>query len=165
MDNYLQHSTRNGTESNETEMTPRQQWLHKEKALKIKFFIILILSHTMWPIYLTSSNEVQMVIKAPLKLEKDYELLKVPAQIFTTSPRPHSKIKVSIVLNQYTMIKKAYLRAIENDPLSPTGVKATLEIPKKYMNIVKKSGGKIWHVYPPIPSMKSLKGSPYEVSI
>ena len=97
--------SKNGTE--ESIQTPREKWLKKEKNLKIKFFIILILTHSLW--IFSTPLEKEVITTKELKVSEGNQIIKVPSTIMTTLPQIGKKKKVSLFIGKKLVIKKAFL--------------------------------------------------------
>lgn len=149
--------------------TPRQEWLKKEKQLKIKFYLLFFLSHALWPLSLYTSEPTQKPLVINQQLEENHYMIQVPANVLTTKPKSGKKIAVSVIFQNNIIFQSAYLHAVVSSQNSPTGVTAKLEIPKSEVYLLKNLRHKILEILPPIQvlntSTKLKKGAPLEITI
>jgi hypothetical protein len=149
--------------------TPRQEWLKKEKELKVKFYILFFLSHMLWPLALYTQDTPDVPAISVQSIEKGHYMIQVPAQVLTTSPAQGEKIAVSVVYNNKIIFKNAYLHETLNSQTSPTGVSAKLEIPQSQVYLLKNLKQKILEVLPPINTFHTTtqkkKRGPHEITI
>lgn len=161
------HLVTNGIEEHQATTTPREQWQNKERGLKIKFALILFLTHSLWFLSL-SGDEKKIPLKTTpqLAVEENHRLMQIPAQSYIISPLHGRKEKVSIVINGEVIFRKAFLRSVRQNSKSPSGYFATIEIPKNQIESASKYEDSIWHLYPLLEKKRlKTKERPYEVTI
>jgi hypothetical protein len=150
--------------NNKQDLSPKELWLKKEKQLKLKGSFILILSQLFWLfIFLGQDSSLPMATSPEISKEVGFELIKLPAVIYSQIPERGQKISVSLVREGSGQIIPAFLRGHEEDPLSMSGVKAILEIPQEVLPLIK-NYKKEWKVYPPMKNQNQNIRSVHEIN-
>lgn len=149
--------------------TPRQEWLQKEKQLKLKFYLVFFLSHALWPLSLLTQDPVRPLTVVKQQLEKNYDMIEVPANVLTIKPSQGKKLAVSVTYQNNIIFQTAFLHSVNSSQNSPTGLTAKLEIPKSEVYLLKNLKHKILEVLPPIKilntSLLKKKRGPHEITI
>jgi hypothetical protein len=96
-------------------------------------------------------------------VEKNHELLKLPAKIFSQIPKEGQKIAVTLFRLGSQRTIAAFLRGYEEDPLGESGIKAILEIPKNQLHHIK-NYHKLWQVFPPMVKHAQHTRSIHEIN-
>ncbi len=145
-------------------LSPKEVWKKKEKAYRLKFVVLFILSHLIWLLG-SLGNEEELSHPVEVSVEKGFTIVQLPAWNYGAEPKKGQKIKVSLFGPQKNQFINGHLREFIDDPLGPTGSKAVLEIPQASLNLIKKEAGP-WSLYPPLEAsqQQNQRRSPYEIS-
>ena len=169
----FQHSLENGinnpTYNSKDLLTPREKWQKKEKELKIKYTILFLLSHFIWPAYLSLGSSTPIKIPIALK-EKDHQMIQIPARVFTTIPTTGEKIPITVTYKNTILFPKAFLHKVTEGTLPHSEKVATIEIPDKDLSKLKTMSHMTVDILPPIKISNGLikqhiKRGPYEITI
>ncbi|MAF77145.1 MAG: hypothetical protein CME60_03225 [Halobacteriovoraceae bacterium] len=144
-------------------LSPKEIWIKKEKALKLKGLILLLLTHMFWILLYTTQETDSPISRPQATVEKEHELIKLPARIYSQLPREGEKIAVTIFIDRGKKPIPALLRGWEEDPLGESGTKAILEVPKTELNTIK-NYDQTWLVFPPMQIKTTQKRSIYEIN-
>ncbi|MCF8059362.1 MAG: hypothetical protein K9K67_08700 [Bacteriovoracaceae bacterium] len=106
-------------------------------------------------------NPAELPKEQVVPIEKDHQVLQLPIWNYATLPKKGEKLKVSLFQDNQKTVISGYLREIHEDPLGPTGTKGIIEIPQKYLTVLKSARGP-WQIYPPMDQVSSRR-KVYEV--
>lgn len=144
-------------------LSPKEQWQQKEKQLKLKGLLLLLLTQLFWLLIVFGEDDTQTIHQPKNSIQKDHELIKLPARVYSQIPKKGEKVAVSIFINRSKKNISAYLRGLEEDPFGSSGTKALLEVPKDQLNYIK-NNDQIWLVFPPMQTTtQTSKRSIYEI--
>ncbi len=151
-------------EKEQSQLSPKELWQKKEKELKIKGFILILLTQLFWLTLLLSEEEkAQVTQPKKLQVESGYQLIKLPAVIYAEIPSKGNKTAISLFKEGSSHTISAYLRGTEEDPIGESGVKAILEVPQNQLHLVK-NNTKAWQIFPPMVKQAQSKRNIYEVN-
>ncbi len=152
------------TQEGDSNLSPKEIWQRKEKQLKLKGLILLLLTQLFWVIVFLS-DDAPVSIKAPqVGIEKDHELIKLSASISSQLPKPGTKVAATLFREGSPKTIAVFLRGYEEDPIGQSGVKAILEVPKDQLHFIK-NYQHTWQVFPPMTkSVQNHKRSIYEIN-
>jgi hypothetical protein len=157
-------SNKNLPKTEKSTLSPKELWEKKEKAYRLKFVLLFILSHILWLLgSLESDSDQSMPVE--VSVEKGFTIVQLPAWNYGAQPKDGQKIKVSLFGPVKSQFINGHLRALVDDPLGPTGSKAILEVPQSSLSLIKKESGP-WTIYPPLEAshQNTQTRSPYEIS-
>ncbi len=144
-------------------LSPKELWQKKEKELKIKGLILLIVTQLFWVMILFSEDQVAPLQTTQTKVEEGHELIKLPATIYSQVPREGKKIAVTLFQKGSSKTIAAFLRGFDEDPIGDSGVKAILEVPQNQLHFIK-SNTRSWQVFPPMMKQVQKQRSIYEIN-
>jgi hypothetical protein len=128
------------------DLSPKEVFLLREKGFKIKMGVLLILNNLFWlTIFFTPEEEIRS--KKPLPVKAGYEIVKLPAQIFTETPHEGKRLHVTLKHHSSSFKTHGYLRDVLSDAYGATGSKIVVEIQKKDLEKLN-SLNSYWLVYP-----------------
>lgn len=121
-----------------------------------------MLSHLAWlTIFLASEEAPQK--QAPLKIERDHQILRLPVFNFAALPSMDQKEKVSLFHEGKGLVVTGFLRSLEEDPMGPTGSIGVVEVATKDLSKFKSNKGP-WQVFPLFEERKMKIRGPYEIN-
>ncbi len=152
------------TQEKDANLSPKEIWQRKEKQLKLKGLMLLLLTQLFWVIVFVS-DEAPVSIQTPqLRMEKGHELIKLSASISSQLPGPGEKMPATLFREGSSRTIAVFLRGYEEDPLGLSGVKAILEVPRDQLHFIK-NYNHTWQVFPPMTkSVQNHKRSIYEIN-
>ncbi len=144
-------------------LSPKEEWMKKERALKFKGLTLLVLTHIFWILIFFTQEERPISDETKvIPIEENHELVKIPATIFSQIPQKGQKAEVSIFQEGSDKSIRAFLRGYEEDAIGESGIKAVLEVPNHQLHLITNQK-KIWKVFPPITSKVQTKRNIYEI--
>ena len=152
------------THEREVNLSPKEIWQRKEKQLKLKGLMLLLLTQLFWVIIFLSDDDPVRIQAPKLGIEKGHELIKLSASISSQLPEPGNKTQATLFREGSPRTIAVLLRGYEEDPLGQTGIKAILEVPKDQLHFIK-NYKHTWQVFPPMTkSVQNHKRSIYEIN-
>jgi hypothetical protein len=136
-------------------LSPKEVFLLREKGLRLKVGILFIINNIIW-LAITLVPEPVVEKERPLPVKDGYEIVKLPAQIFTETPGLRERIHITLKHHSNNFKTQGYLRAIVTDPYGTTGSKAIVEIQKSDLEKLN-SLNSYWLVYPFFKQQQKVK--------
>jgi|GEM_PF-5817469 len=133
----------------ESDMTPKDRWRQKEKALRTKFLVLFLLSHLAWPLLNSEPSRIPTLPEAP-KIEKNHQIVNLSLRSLVKSPPAYQKRPVTLVHRVSKKQIHGFLHHQEEDSLSPLSfnqIKATLELPIDTLVLISTKEEE-WTLYP-----------------